>query len=64
MVKKLPLITFIKLRRYDNIFISLNEIEHWKRINFGEKITQLFLHYNEKGGKYDIAPNDGRLSVR
>jgi hypothetical protein len=35
------------------------ELEHWREPLWGRNHAQLFLHYNEKGGKYDI-PYDGR----
>jgi len=34
-------------------------LEHWREPLWGRNHAQLFLHYNEKGGKYDI-PYDGR----
>ena len=35
------------------------ELEHWREPYWGKNHAQVFLHYNEKGGQYDI-PNDGR----
>jgi hypothetical protein len=35
------------------------ELEHWREPYWGKNHAQVFLHYNEKGGQYDI-PYDGR----
>jgi len=35
------------------------ELEHWREPYWGKNHAQVFLHYNEKNGQYDI-PNDGR----
>jgi hypothetical protein len=35
------------------------ELEHWREPYWGKNHAQVFLHYNEKGGQYDI-PFDGR----
>jgi len=35
------------------------ELEHWREPLWGKNHAQVFLHYNEKGGDYDI-PFDGR----
>ena len=35
------------------------ELEHWREPYWGVNHAQVFLHYNEKGGQYDI-PYDGR----
>jgi hypothetical protein len=35
------------------------ELKHWREPFWGKNHAQVFLHYNEKGGQYDI-PNDGR----
>ena len=35
------------------------ELEHWREPLWGNNHAQVFLHYNEKDGEYDI-PFDGR----
>lgn len=49
----------VHMKPGDMIIYRGCEIEHWREPFWGKNHAQLFLHYNEKGGKYDI-PNDGR----
>tara|TARA_Y100001972_G_scaffold111403_1_gene144102 strand:- start:2291 stop:3133 length:843 start_codon:yes stop_codon:yes gene_type:complete len=43
----------------DMIIYRGDELEHWREPFWGKNHAQVFLHYNERGGKYDI-PFDGR----
>ena len=50
---------FIKMEPGDMIIYRGCELEHWREPFWGKNHAQVFLHYNEKGGQYDI-PYDGR----
>ena len=39
------------------------ELEHWREPYWGKNHIQVFLHYNEKGGEYDI-PFDEQDLIR
>lgn len=49
----------ISMKPGDMIIYRGCEIEHWREPFIGNNHAQVFLHYNEKGGAYDI-PFDGR----
>jgi len=51
--------TPIHMKPGDMIIYRGCELEHWREPFWGNNHAQVFLHYNEKGGKHDI-PNDGR----
>tara|TARA_R110002049_G_scaffold56892_1_gene156505 strand:+ start:1715 stop:2566 length:852 start_codon:yes stop_codon:yes gene_type:complete len=53
--KELP----IHMKPGDMIIYRGCELEHWREPYWGKNHAQVFLHYNERGGKYDIA-FDGR----
>ena len=53
--KELP----VHMKPGDMIIYRGCELEHWREPLWGNNHAQVFLHYNEKGGKYDI-PYDGR----
>ena len=50
---------FVKMEPGDMIIYRGCELEHWREPFWGKNHAQVFLHYNEKGGQYDI-PYDGR----
>ena len=49
----------IHMKPGDMIIYRGCELQHWREPLWGNNHAQVFLHYNEKGGQYDI-PNDGR----
>lgn len=49
----------VHMKPGDMIIYRGCELEHWREPLWGKNHAQLFLHYNEKGGKFDI-PFDGR----
>ena len=49
----------VHMKPGDMIIYKGCEIEHWREPFWGKNHAQVFLHYNEKGGQYDI-PYDGR----
>ena len=49
----------VHMKPGDMIIYRGCELEHWREPYWGKNHAQVFLHYNEKGGQYDI-PNDGR----
>jgi len=49
----------VHMKPGDMIIYRGCELEHWREPFWGKNHAQLFLHYNEKNGSYDI-PNDGR----
>ena len=49
----------IHMKPGDMIIYRGCEIDHWREPLWGKNHAQVFLHYNEKGGEYDI-PYDGR----
>jgi len=49
----------VHMKPGDMIIYRGCELEHWREPFWGKNHAQLFLHYNEKNGPYDI-PNDGR----
>jgi len=49
----------VHMKPGDMIIYRGCELEHWREPYWGVNHGQVFLHYNEKGGKYDI-PFDGR----
>jgi hypothetical protein len=49
----------IHMKPGDMIIYRGCELKHWREPFWGKNHAQVFLHYNEKGGQYDI-PNDGR----
>ncbi len=53
--KELP----IHMKPGDMIIYRGCELEHWREPLWGNNHAQVFLHYNEKGGPYDI-PYDAR----
>ena len=53
--KKTP----IHMKPGDMIIYRGCELKHWREPFWGKNHAQVFLHYNEKGGEYDI-PFDGR----
>ena len=52
---KLP----IHMKPGDMIIYRGCDLKHWREPLWGKNHAQVFLHYNEKGGEYDI-PYDGR----
>ena len=51
--------TAIDMKPGDMIIYRGCELEHWRETLKAVNHAQVFLHYNEKGGQYDI-PFDGR----
>lgn len=51
--------TPIHMKPGDMIIYRGCELEHWREPFIGKNHAQVFLHYNEYGGKYNII-NDGR----
>ena len=51
--------TAIHMKPGDMIIYRGCELKHWREPYWGKNHAQVFLHYNEKNGQYDI-PNDGR----
>jgi len=51
--------TPVDMKPGDMIIYRGCELEHWREPLMGVNHAQVFLHYNEKGGEYDI-PYDGR----
>jgi hypothetical protein len=51
--------TAIHMKPGDMIIYRGCELEHWREPFIGKNHAQVFLHYNECGGKYNII-NDGR----
>jgi len=49
----------VHMKPGDMIIYCGCELEHWREPLWGNNHAQVFLHYNEKGGQYDI-PYDGR----
>ena len=49
----------IHMKPGDMIIYRGCELEHWREPYWGKNHAQVFLHYNERGGEYDIA-FDGR----
>ena len=49
----------VHMKPGDMIIYRGCELNHWREPFWGNNHAQVFLHYNEKGGQYDI-PNDGR----
>ena len=49
----------VHMKPGDMIIYRGCELEHWREPYWGKNHAQVFLHYNEKNGQYDI-PNDGR----
>jgi hypothetical protein len=49
----------VHMKPGDMIIYRGCELEHWREPYWGKNHAQVFLHYNEKGGQYDI-PFDGR----
>ena len=49
----------IHMKPGDMIIYRGCELDHWREPLWGKNHAQVFLHYNEKGGEYDI-PYDGR----
>ena len=49
----------IDLEPGDMLVYSGCEIEHWREPLMGKNHAQVFLHYNEKNGRFNV-PNDGR----
>ena len=49
----------VHMKPGDMIIYRGCELEHWREPLWANNHAQVFLHYNEKGGQYDI-PNDGR----
>jgi len=49
----------VHMKPGDMIIYRGCELQHWREPFWGKNHCQLFLHYNEKGGKFDI-PFDGR----
>ena len=49
----------IHMKPGDMIIYRGCELEHWREPFWGKNHAQVFLHYNEKGGPFDI-PFDGR----
>jgi len=49
----------IHMKPGDMIIYRGCEVEHWREPLWANNHAQVFLHYNEKGGKYDV-PYDGR----
>ncbi len=49
----------VHMKPGDMIIYRGCELEHWREPLWGNNHAQVFLHYNEKGGQYDI-PFDGR----
>ena len=49
----------VHMKPGDMIIYRGCELEHWREPYWGKNHAQVFLHYNEKEGEYDIA-NDGR----
>ena len=49
----------VHMKPGDMIIYRGCELEHWREPLWGNNHAQVFLHYNEKGGEYDI-PFDGR----
>ena len=49
----------VHMKPGDMIIYRGCELNHWREPFWGNNHAQVFLHYNEKGGEYDI-PNDGR----
>lgn len=63
---------FLKNKNNEEVTINLNigdmliytgcELEHWRNNLKGLNQTQLFIHYNDKNGRYNIL-NDGRKNL-
>ena len=51
--------TAVHMKPGDMIIYRGCELEHWREPFWGNNHAQVFLHYNEKGGPFDI-PYDGR----
>ena len=51
--------TPVHMKPGDMIIYRGCELSHWREPLWGNNHAQVFLHYNEKGGEYDI-PFDGR----
>ena len=49
----------VNMKPGDMIIYRGCELKHWREPFWGSNHAQVFLHYNEKGGVYDV-PNDGR----
>lgn len=49
----------VHMKPGDMIIYRGCELKHWREPFWGNNHAQVFLHYNEKGGEYNI-PNDGR----
>jgi len=49
----------VHMKPGDMIIYRGCELKHWREPFWGNNHAQVFLHYNEKGGQYDI-PYDGR----
>ena len=49
----------VHMKPGDMIIYRGDELKHWREPFWGINHAQVFMHYNEKGGKYDI-PFDGR----
>jgi len=49
----------IHMKPGDMLIYRGDEVEHWREPLWGNNHAQVFLHYNEKEGQYDI-PYDGR----
>ena len=49
----------IHMKPGDMIIYRGCEVEHWREPLMGKNHAQVFLHYNEKDGQFDV-PNDGR----
>ena len=49
----------IHMKPGDMIIYRGCEVEHWREPLWANNHAQVFLHYNEKGGEYDV-PYDGR----
>jgi hypothetical protein len=49
----------IHMKPGDMIIYRGCDVEHWREPFWGKNHAQVFLHYNEKQGQYNI-PNDGR----
>ena len=47
----------------DMIIYKGNELEHWREPFRGEHHAQVFLHYNEQGGKFDGSLYDDRPAL-
>ena len=49
----------IHMKPGDMLIYRGDDVEHWREPLWGNNHAQVFLHYNEKEGQYDI-PYDGR----